>query len=125
MKTIALTEHTFNIKELENSKPFISPSGCLCIYITTKHKFACLALQCPYLLCQEKKNFYLFYSPNSQQKLLLICLQLSSCTMFYTLIPPLLQRVCLSILMHRTMVTLALTAMWLCLQSHTPEGMSM
>lgn len=46
MKTIALSEHTFNIEELENSKLFVSPSGYLCIYISTKHKFAYfLALQ--------------------------------------------------------------------------------
>lgn len=46
MKMIALTEHTFNIKELESSKHFVSPSGNLRIFITAKQKSSYfLALQ--------------------------------------------------------------------------------
>lgn len=104
MRTIALSERTFNIEELENSKLFVSPSGYLGIFVTTKCKFAYfLALQWPYLLCQET-NYRILLPKFTAKIAFKICSHLSLCTRFL-LIPPLLQRVCLLIFMHRTMVT--------------------
>lgn len=130
VKTIALSEHIFNVRALENSKLFLSSSN-ICVYLLLQNRNLVIVLIsswhfiCSRVFSLEKLWPCLLYRHIFRNKLFsaflvskftakiafTIHLKLSlSTTCFYMQILLWLGRVCLYILVHRAVLASALTA---------------